>query len=92
MFYGHIYTIVTVHSIKDCQLSRSTVTSFLLNILGHYTIIHHTISIRIVAYMLITPFDQICLLHYNHYNALRQVYIIILIYLGGHSFSHFLLK
>ena len=35
MFYGHIYTIVTVHSIKDCQLSRSTVTSFLRNILGH---------------------------------------------------------
>ena len=41
MFYGHIYTIVTVHSIKDCQLSRSTVTSFLLNILGHYTIVHY---------------------------------------------------
>ena len=35
MFYGHIYTIVTVLSIKDCQLSRSTVTSFLHNILGH---------------------------------------------------------
>ena len=38
MFYGHIYTIVTVHSIKDCQLSRSTVTSFLHNILGHANI------------------------------------------------------
>ena len=35
MFYGHIYTIVTVHSTKDCQLSRSTDTSFLRNILGH---------------------------------------------------------
>ena len=32
MIYGHIYTIVTVHSIKDCQLTRSTVTSFLRNI------------------------------------------------------------
>ena len=29
MFYDHIYAIVTVHSIKDCQLSTSTVTSFL---------------------------------------------------------------
>ena len=35
MFYDHIYAIVTVHSIKDCQLSTSTVTSFLPNILGH---------------------------------------------------------
>ena len=35
MFYDHIYAIVTVHSIKDCQLSTSTVTSFLRNILGH---------------------------------------------------------
>ena len=25
MFYDHIYAIVTVHSIKDCQLSTSTV-------------------------------------------------------------------
>ena len=33
MFYDHIYAIVTVHSIKDCQLSTSTVTSFLRNIL-----------------------------------------------------------
>ena len=32
MFYGHIYTIVTVHSFKDCQLSRSPFTSFLHNI------------------------------------------------------------
>ena len=31
MFYGHIYTIVTVHSIKDCHVSKSTVTSFLRN-------------------------------------------------------------
>ena len=38
MFYGHIYAIVTVHSIKDCQLSRSTDTSFLHNILGHASI------------------------------------------------------
>ena len=29
MFYDHIYAIVAVHSIKDCQLSTSTVTSFL---------------------------------------------------------------
>ena len=29
MFYDHIYAIVTVHSIKDCQLSTSTATSFL---------------------------------------------------------------
>ena len=29
MLYDHIYAIVTVHSIKDCQLSTSTVTSFL---------------------------------------------------------------
>ena len=35
MFYDHIYAIVTVHSIKDCQLSTSTITSFLRNILGH---------------------------------------------------------
>ena len=35
MFYDHIYAIVTVHSIKDCQLSTSTVTSFVRNILGH---------------------------------------------------------
>ena len=35
MFYGHIYTIATVHSIKDCQLFRSIVTSFLRIILGH---------------------------------------------------------
>ena len=35
MFYDHIYEIVTVHSIKDCQLSTSTVTSFLRTILGH---------------------------------------------------------
>ena len=35
MFYDHIYAIVTVYSIKDCQLSTSTVTSFLRNILGH---------------------------------------------------------
>ena len=33
MFYGYIYTIVTVHSIKDCHVSKSTVTSFLRNIL-----------------------------------------------------------
>ena len=33
MFYGHIYTIVIVHSIKECDFSRSTVTSFLRNIL-----------------------------------------------------------
>ena len=32
MFYDHIYAIVTVHSIKDCQLSTSTVTSFLRNV------------------------------------------------------------
>ena len=38
MFYGHIYTIVTVHSIKDCQLSRSTVMSFIRNILGPLTL------------------------------------------------------
>ena len=38
MFYDHIYAIVTVHSIKDCQLSTSTVTSFLRNILGHVTL------------------------------------------------------
>ena len=35
MFYGHIYTIVTVHSIKDYQLFRSIVTSFLPIISGH---------------------------------------------------------
>ena len=35
MFYDHIYAIITVHSIKDCQLSTSTVTSFLRDILGH---------------------------------------------------------
>ena len=35
MFYGHIFTIVTVHSIKDCQLFRSIVTSFLPIIAGH---------------------------------------------------------
>ena len=35
MFYDRIYAIVTVHSIKDCQLSTSTVTSFVRNILGH---------------------------------------------------------
>ena len=35
MFYDHIYPIVTVHSIKDRQLSTSTVTSFLRNTLGH---------------------------------------------------------
>ena len=29
MFYDHINAIVTVHSIKDCQLSTSTGTSFL---------------------------------------------------------------
>ena len=29
MFYDHIYAIVTVHLIKDCQLSTTTVTSFL---------------------------------------------------------------
>ena len=39
MFYDHIYAIVTVHSIKDCQLSTSAVTyAFLLNILGHVTL------------------------------------------------------
>ena len=38
MFHGHIYMIVTVHSIKDSQLSRSTVTSFLRNILGPLTL------------------------------------------------------
>ena len=36
MFYDHIYAIVTVHSIKDCQLSTSIVVmSFLRNILVH---------------------------------------------------------
>ena len=35
MFYDHIYAIVTVHSIKGCQLSTSTVTSFLRNVLCH---------------------------------------------------------
>ena len=39
MFYGHIYTIVAVHSIKDYQLSRSTVTSFLRNIFGHANVV-----------------------------------------------------
>ena len=34
MFYDHIYAIVTVHLIKDCQLSTSTVTSILRNILA----------------------------------------------------------
>ena len=29
MSYDHIYAIVTVHSIKGCQLSTPTVTSFL---------------------------------------------------------------
>ena len=33
MFYGNTYTMVTVHSIKDCHVSKSTVTSFLRNIL-----------------------------------------------------------
>ena len=33
MFYGHIYTIVTVHLIKDCHFSRSTLTLFLRNII-----------------------------------------------------------
>ena len=32
MFYDHIYAIVTVHSIKDCQLSTSTITSFLSSV------------------------------------------------------------
>ena len=32
MFYGNIYTIVTVHSIKDWHFARSAVTSFLRNI------------------------------------------------------------
>ena len=35
MFYDHIYAIVTVHAIKDCQLSTINVTSFLRNILCH---------------------------------------------------------
>ena len=35
MFNDHIYAIVTVHSIKYCQLSTSTVTSFLRHLLGH---------------------------------------------------------
>ena len=35
MINDHIYAIVTVYSIKDCQLSTSTVTSFLRNILRH---------------------------------------------------------
>ena len=35
MIYDHIYAIVNVYSIKDCQLSTSTVTSFLRNILRH---------------------------------------------------------
>ena len=38
MFYDHIYAIVTVHSIKDCQLSTSTVTSFFRNILFTVTL------------------------------------------------------
>ena len=33
MFYGHICTIVIVHSIKDCHFSKSTVISFLRNII-----------------------------------------------------------
>ena len=33
MFYGHIYKIVNVHSIKDCHVPKSAVTSFLRNIL-----------------------------------------------------------
>ena len=33
---------------------------------------HAVISIKIVSYMPITPFDQICLLYY--YNALGHVY------------------
>ena len=69
MFYDHIYTIVTVHSIKDCQLSKSTVTSFLRNILCHVN----------VAFQWGVDIESGVNLDYNKYCQINIKYDIIVI-------------